>query len=122
MTLGERGEMLACRFLAGKGYKILEKNYRCPLGEIDVIAEKKGKLAFVEIKTRSSARLGEPAEAVDLRKQKKLVRLARWYLKEKQKSDGPAFFAVVSVIWDGTNEPAVRLIENAFGIPDELET
>src|SRR5437868_2873571 len=96
LTLGERGEMAAWGFLVKQGYKILEKNYRCALGEIDCIAEKKGRLVFIEIKTRSGDRYGRPEEAVHQVKQRKLFKLAEWYLKETKKTEAPVSFEVVA--------------------------
>ena len=114
LTLGERGEMAAWAFLIKRGYKILEKNYRCPLGEIDCIAEKKGRLVFLEVKTRSSEHYGRPEEAVDAVKQRKLLKLAQWYLKEKSKAEASVSFAVVAVERFPSGESGVRLIEDAF--------
>ncbi|MCM8776573.1 MAG: YraN family protein, partial [Candidatus Omnitrophica bacterium] len=96
------------------GFKILEKNYRCPLGEIDVVAEKKGRTFFIEIKTRSQSYFGLPEESVNTFKQKRLVRLAQWYLKGQRLGDIPVSFGVLAVTWKGCEDPQVRLIENAF--------
>ncbi len=82
-ALGDRGEMAACGFLKEKGYEVLKKIYKCKIGEIDVIARRKGRLAFIEIKTQTSGQFGAPQEAVDLKKQEKIFKLAQWYLKEK---------------------------------------
>ena len=116
LPLGRRGEMVAWHFLTQRGYKILEKNYRCKLGEIDVVAEKKSRTAFVEIKTRRTWDFGRPEESVHAAKQRKLVRLAEWYLREKKKSDSLVSFDVVAVTWKESGEPEIRLIENAFEV------
>ncbi len=118
-TLGERGERVACEFLQKYGYKILEKNYKCKIGEIDVIARRQGRLAFIEIKTRTSAQFGTPQEAVDLRKQEKIFKVAQWYLKEKKASNTPVAFDVVAVLWTEGQMPEVRLIADAFGKEDK---
>ena len=81
-ALGDRGEIAACGFLQKKGYEILQKNYKCKIGEVDVIAQRKGRLAFIEIKTRTNGQFGAPQEAVDLKKQEKLFNLAQWYFKK----------------------------------------
>ncbi len=112
--LGDRGEVQAWAFLTKRGYKIIEKNYRCKIGEIDVICKKDGRIVFVEVKTRQSSRFGSPAEAVSKQKQNKIARLAEWYLKDKKLTDSKAGFAVVAVEWSGAAEPSIRLIENAF--------
>ncbi|MBU9888919.1 MAG: YraN family protein [Candidatus Omnitrophica bacterium] len=114
-SLGDRGEVLACGFLRGRGYKIIEKNYKCALGEIDLVAEREGRIAFVEIKTRTDTRFGAPQEAVGPKKQEKLLRLAAWYLKEKEMKDVPVSFDVVAVVWDGAKAPQVRVFQDAFG-------
>jgi putative endonuclease len=102
-----------------KGYRIVQKNYQCAIGEIDLIAEEAGRLHFIEVKTRSGRGFGDPAEAVDLRKQKKLIKLAEWYLKDKRMKDVPVSFDVAAVVWREDKDPEVRLIENAFEKSDE---
>ncbi len=119
-SLGERGETAACAFLQGRGYEILEKNYKCRIGEIDMIARRKGRLAFIEVKTRSSSQRGMPEEAVDRRKQEKIFKLAEWYLKEKKLGPVPLAFDVVAVLWDQKDTPEIRLIADAFERTDEL--
>jgi putative endonuclease len=120
MPLGERGEMVAWAYLVNEGYRLLEKNYRCPLGEIDVVAARGGRLAFVEIKTRRHHGLGLPEEAVDAAKQKKLVRLAQYYLKEKNREDARVSFDVLSVTWRDGEEPEFRLLMDAFMVEEEI--
>lgn len=114
LSLGERGETAACGFLKTRGYEILEKNYKCKLGEIDVIARRQGRLAFVEIKTRTSVQFGTPQEAVDLRKQEKIFKIAQWYLKEKKMPKSPIAFDVVAILWREGQAPEIRLIADAF--------
>lgn len=114
LSLGERGEMIAWNFLIKKGYKLVEKNYRTRIGEMDVIAEKKGRLVFIEIKTRRTERFGRPEEAVTVQKQRKLFQIASYYLKEKKKENIPISFAVLAVHWPSSGEPEFRLIEDAL--------
>ena len=85
-----------------------------PLGEIDVIAEKNGRLYFVEVKTRSGTERGLPEESVTLDKQRRLARLAAWYLQQKRQAEKRACFAVISVLWNASGDPQIRLIEDAF--------
>jgi putative endonuclease len=114
LSLGDRGEMAAWNFLLENGYSILEKNYRCRLGEIDVVAQKGGRIVFFEIKTRASApAFGMPEEAVHRRKQKKMIQVASLYLAGKGLENAAASFAVVAVDW-ADKAPRFRLIENAF--------
>ncbi len=120
LTLGDRGEMIAWEYLRKKGYELLEKNYRCTLGELDVIARKNGRLVFVEIKTRSSEQFGLPEEAVHPAKQKKLLNLAQWYLKEKKWTESPVTFAVLGIRWTEGKDPEIRFITDAFSKEPEL--
>jgi len=118
--LGERGEMAACGFLKGHGYEILEKNFKCKIGEIDVIARRRGRLAFIEIKTRTSTQFGMPQEAVNLRKQEKIFKVAQWYMKEKKFEKIPIAFDVVAILWREGQAPEMRLIADAFEKEDKL--
>jgi putative endonuclease len=120
MSLGERGEAAACGFLRGRGYEILAKNYKCKLGEIDVIARRQGRLAFVEVKTRTSGRFGMPQEAVNLQKQEKIFKIAQWYLKEKKPPKSPIAFDVVSILWREGKAPEIKLFADAFEKEDKL--
>ena len=106
--------MAACGFLKEHGYEILEKNYKCKLGEIDVIARRHGRLTFVEIKTRTSTQFGTPQEAVNLQKQEKIFKVAEWYIKEKKFSKTPIAFDVVAILWKEGQTPGIRLIADAF--------
>ena len=119
LALGDRGEMAACRFLKEKGYEILEKNYHCKIGEIDVVARRNGRLAFVEIKTRTSVQFGMPQEAVDHKKQEKIFKLAQWYMKEKKITKTPIAFDVVAVLWKEGGSPEIRLIADAYEKEDK---
>ena len=118
--LGERGEIAACGFLKENGYEFLEKNYKCKLGEMDVIALRKGRLAFIEIKTRTNTRFGMPQEAVDLKKQEKIFKVAQWYMKEKKLPRIPVAFDVVAIFWKEGQAPEARLFADAFEKEDKL--
>ena len=118
LPLGRRGEMIAWNYLIKQGYKILEKNFRCPIGEIDVIAEKNKRIIFVEIKTRMDDGFGRPEEAVHEAKQKKLTQVAAYYLKQKRKSGTSSGFDVLAILWRVSGEPQIRLIEDAFTLDD----
>jgi putative endonuclease len=95
--LGRQGEALAAAYLRNKGYRILEQNYRCRLGEIDIIASDRKTICFIEVKTRSTAYYGRPEVSVHKSKQQKLSRLALWFLKENQLSHARARFDVVAI-------------------------
>lgn len=111
-SFGAEGEELAVRHLKGKGYKILCRNYRTPLGEADIIARDGDFVVFVEVKARSTVAFGQPFEAVDFRKQEKLKRIALYYLKQSNR-ETPVRFDVVSILLkNGKSE--VMHIKEAF--------
>lgn len=118
-SLGERGEVAAAGEVRRKGFRILRKNYKCAAGEIDLIAEKAGRIHFIEIKTRSGLGFGDPAEAVGPKKQKKLILLAEWYLKENKLENSPVSFDVAAVLLKEGGAFEVRFIEGAFERADE---
>ncbi len=111
--LGDHGEDLAAAALKQQGYKILERNYVTPLGEIDLIARQGKTLVIVEVKTRRGSRFGTPQEAVHPGKQGRLRRLADYYLKAKRLANTPVRFDVVAVTLEG-DEPQVEIIQDAF--------
>jgi len=80
ISKGRIGEDLAASFLIKEGYKVLERNFRCAIGEIDIVALDKGTLTFVEVKTRSSGKFGLPEEAVTRRKQHQISKAAQFYI------------------------------------------
>jgi putative endonuclease len=110
---GEAGEALAARLLKKRGYKILETNYRNPLGEIDLIARDGGTLVFVEVKARQSLYFGNPKWAVTPRKQRKLSMVALYYLKTTGQSQSKARFDVVAIHSAG-QRPEIEIVQNAF--------
>ena len=103
-------ETQAAVFLEKQGYQILERNFRCPAGEIDLIAKEGGYLCFVEVKYRSERETGTPEEAVDAKKQKRISRAALYYLMKQGLGDTtPCRFEVVGIRPDG-----IRVTKNAF--------
>jgi putative endonuclease len=117
LTLGDRGEMAGAAYLARSGYRLLETNYRCAVGEIDVVAEREGRHVFVEINPQDHD-FGAPEEAVHAAKQRKLVQLAQCYLKERKCKERRVSFDVLALTWDLPGEPRFRLIPDAFGMSD----
>ena len=113
IVTGKTGEGIASGFLTQNGYQILDVNYRCPIGEIDIVAREKGELVFVEVKTRKSSALGYPEQAVGTAKQKKMSQLALWYLRDKKVGDAPVRFDVVAILLLPSGND-IRLIRNAF--------
>jgi putative endonuclease len=112
---GAEGEDIAAAFLVKKGYRILERNYRNSLGEIDMIAIDGQTLVFVEVKARSGDQFGPPQSAVDLRKQTKMSRVALAYLSQKKIDSGACRFDVVGVL-KGPKGSQVELFKNAFDV------
>ncbi len=112
--LGKRGEDLAASYLKKKGYSIVTRNYRKRFGEVDIIARDGDTLVFVEVKTRSSQRFGTGAEAVDLRKQQQLSRIAQDYLVSRQVEYHQARFDVIAVALANPQQPQFTHIKNAF--------
>ena len=111
--IGKAGEKTGADFLIEKGYQILARNVKTPLGEIDLVAEDHGTLVFIEEKTRRSSRFGTGEEAVNLPKQIRLSRLASWYLARRSTKDQPVRFDVLAVDLSG-EKSVVRLTQNAF--------
>lgn len=114
LELGKKGEELAAKTLRKQGYRILCRNHKTPLGEIDMVAEESGHLVFVEVKTRSGTSFGEPKEAISFKKRAKLRNLAQYYLKEKRLGDVFCRFDVVSIVFGENDAPRVELIKDAF--------
>ena len=110
---GKQSEQLAADHLKRKGYRIVETNYRCPVGEIDIIARQKETLVFVEVKARRSIRFGSPKAAVTAAKQRKLSMAALDYLKRSNQVDARARFDVVSIDTTG-GKPDIEVVTNAF--------
>lgn len=99
ISLGKAGEVVASKLLIARGFKIVEQNYKCLIGEVDIIATHKETLYFVEVKTRTSTAYGWPAEAVTPKKQNKLRLLALYYLVT-HKYTGPVAFGVIEVLYN----------------------
>jgi putative endonuclease len=111
-----RGETVAADHLASIGYRIIERNWRCPVGELDLIAEDGGTLVFVEVRSRrDTGSFGTPEESVDARKQKRLRELARMYLYRGRAFDRKTRFDVVAVTFAPDGELlGLRHVKSAF--------
>ena len=112
--LGDHGEDLAAAALKKQGYKILERNYVTPLGEIDLIARQGKTVVVVEVKTRRGSRFGGPQEAVHPASRTRLRRLADYYLKAKRLTETPVRFDVVAITLAGDDIPRWRLFRMRF--------
>jgi putative endonuclease len=111
--LGKKGEEVALRFLKKNGYRIIEQNYICKMGEMDIIAREKDTLVFIEVKTRTSTEFGPPQLAVHSSKQRQLSKVALNYLNEKRLKDVKARFDVVAILLGQMGEE-IELIRDAF--------
>ncbi|PZD93310.1 YraN family protein [Paenibacillus sambharensis] len=114
---GSRGEQAAAELLEGKGYKILDRNWRCRSGELDIVADDSGTTVFIEVRTRrSGSRYGTAAESVDWRKQRKLQQVAQVYMAAHGNIASLAVrFDVIAVTYEEADGPLVCThYEHAF--------
>ena len=95
--IGKKCEDLACEYLRNNGYEILERNFSCKLGEIDIIAKNQEYIVFIEVKTRSSICYGKPSEAVDDIKKKHIYRVAKFYIQKHNLENEFFRFDVIEV-------------------------
>jgi putative endonuclease len=110
---GQQGELLAAEFLERQGLRIASRNFRCPLGEIDLVAWDQETVVIVEVRSRYSKDFGLAQESVSVGKQQRLTRLGQWYLKQNRLEGRPARFDVIAIDWSG-GEPRITWIPNAF--------
>ncbi|MDP4179127.1 MAG: YraN family protein [Bacillota bacterium] len=113
--IGNYGETLAVNYLLSLGYKLIETNYRCKLGEIDIICSDKEYIVFSEVKTRYSNNFGFPSESVNIKKQYKIYKTAQYYILNKKVFNYNYRFDVIEVILNLDEEkPIINLLTNAF--------
>ncbi len=113
--LGVSGEGFAEKYLECAGYKILARNYRIRSAEIDLIAERDGVIAFIEVKARRTKKYGRPSEAVTVRKQRKIISAASVFMQGEEYAGRACRFDVIEVYAVG-DEWALNHIENAFEV------
>jgi putative endonuclease len=111
---GRRGEDIAASHLVDKGYKIIQRNWRCSVGELDIVAEDGDTLVFVEVRTRKGQRFGTAEESVTPTKQARLIELAQTYL-QKTSTRSRLWRIDVVAVQLGAGLPQVNHIENAVG-------
>lgn len=114
-ALGNKGEDLAVIFLEKKGYKIIAKNYKNYVGEIDIIARDGETTVFIEVKTRANDSFGCPFEAVHIKKRLKLRNLALLYMK-KRGEEIPIRFDVLSIMYTDNGQKQIEHIKDAFEV------
>lgn len=109
---GSRAEQTAATFLEKQGYRILERNYRCRRGEIDIVAEEGEVLCFVEVRSTESRAFGDPLETIGDAKQARIIRAARHYLATRRVDDRQVRFDVVGIVYQPRLE--IQLVRGAF--------
>jgi putative endonuclease len=121
--LGRRGEDIAARFLEQHGYSILDRNWRCRQGEIDLVARDGSELVFVEVRTRRGTAMGSPEESITPRKQARLVAVASAYIQQHDFQEGSWRIDVVAVAVDRSGAVVrLSLVRDAVVAPWQLET
>lgn len=114
--IGNMGEEQAAAYLRTKGYQIRAAQFRSPMGEIDLIAEKENTLVFVEVKTRHPTCYGTPAQVVSYTKRRRIVQTAYWYMQQKHVPEGFCRFDVIEVYCGGSSGAKIQHFENAFEV------
>ena len=114
-SLGKRGEDYAAHYLAAHGYVILERNWHCPVGELDLVTERGDQVIFVEVRTRQTDRLGTPEESITPAKRAKLIAAAQTFLDAHNQLDRDWRIDVVAIEVGSRGEiTRCTIIENAI--------
>ncbi len=120
---GSRSERAAARFLKRRGYRIVARNYTCPLGELDLIAVEGNCVVFVEVRSTGTEDAARPAASVDAHKQRRLTELALHFLQQRRLLAYPARFDVLAVSWPtDQRRPAITHYRNAFEAVGRFQT
>jgi len=120
LSLGQRGERAAAKYLKRQGFRIVAQGLRTRQGEMDLIAVDGETVVFIEVKTRTSHAAGHPAEAVDEHKQRRMTRFALGYLRRHGLLSYRSRFDVVAVTWPADGQPLIEHLRNAFSPPGEM--
>ncbi len=115
-SVGERGEAIAAAYLKGQKFTIVEKNYRCKGGEIDIIAKDGKTFVFVEVKTRRTLSFGPPQQALTSFKQRQISKAALTWLADKKLFGASARFDVIAILLPDHALPQIDHIRNAFDL------
>ena len=113
-SLGRRGEEAAAKHLKRRSYRILARNYNCPLGEIDLVCRDGDTIVFVEVKTRSSILPQDPGDWVRRPQWARIGRAARFFLRQRAAEHHPWRFDLVMVDWPSRGRPHVEHFEDAY--------
>lgn len=111
--IGKVGEEEVCKYLLKNNYEILDRNFLCKSGEIDIIAKEKDEYVFIEVKTRASKKYGRPADAVDTNKQKHIINATKYYVYKNYLANKNIRFDVLEV-YINKNIMHINHIKNAF--------
>ncbi len=114
--VGNRGEELAAAFLVRNGFELIERNFRCKGGEVDIVAKDGKTLVFVEVKSRKTLTYGVPQLAVTPFKQRQISKAALTWLAKNHKHDSPARFDVIAILLNGDYQHQIEHIRNAFDL------
>lgn len=117
--IGGKGEEQAESFLVRHGYRVLERNYHTPFGELDLIALDGTTLVFIEVKTRTSARYGSGLSAITVTKMNHMVKSALFFMGNRGYDDMDCRFDVIAVHVRANEDPSIKLIKNAFQIDQD---
>lgn len=112
--IGAAGEEYAAQLLVKSNLKIISRNYRCPKGEIDLIAEDEGCLVFVEVRSRSSGKQGWAEESITEHKRRKLYAVASYYLSSRGYKEYPPIRFDIVALHRKANEPEVKWLKGVF--------
>jgi len=115
-SLGDRGESIAATFLQGAGFSIVERNFRCVCGELDIVARDGRAIVFVEVKCRNNRAYGPPQLAVTPFKQRQISKAALVWLSKRRLYDAEARFDVVAIVLHEHDLPEIEHIRNAFDL------
>ena len=113
--MGAKGEKLAASYLKRRGYRIILRNYRCKLGEIDIIAERDKTIIFAEVRTKQTEGFGPPQYSITAAKRRQISKAALSYIREKRLVGQSCRFDVIAVTFSSeSRKPKIEHIENAF--------
>lgn len=112
--IGRFGEDTASKYLEESGYTILDRNFRCRSGEIDIIASDGNYIVFIEVKTRSGSFYGTPGEAVNELKQHKIIKVSETYIMKRKLFNYDFRFDVIEIVIDKAKNASIKLIKDAF--------
>jgi putative endonuclease len=113
-ALGQRGEDLVAAWYEAEGYTVLDRNWRCRAGELDLVVRRGSTVVFCEVKTRTSTRFGAPVEAVTATKQRRLRSLAGQWLAARNVRGADLRFDVASVMAPRDEEPVIEILEGVL--------